>query len=103
MWKFLFFLLCAALLAGAGLATAQEAVDNRPAANSASSSAAVVDDPPAATTPAAVATPKPARHQAKTIQRRVPARSGPVRATASVNQPLYMKIQDIGIRENDGG
>ena len=100
MWKFLFFLLCAALLAGAGLATAQEAVDNWPAANSASPSAAVVDDPPAATTPAAVATPKPARHQAKTIQRRG---SGPVRATASVNEPLYMKLQDIGIRESDGG
>ena len=99
MRKFLFFLPCAALLGGVGFATAQEAVDSPSAANSASPSPAVVDDPPAATTPAAVATPKPARHQAKTIQRRVP----PVRATASVNEPLYMKIQDMGIRENDGG
>ena len=103
MRKFLFFLPCAALLGGVGFATAQEAVDSPSAANSASPSPAVVDDPPAATTPAAVATPKPARHQAKTIQRRVPAGSGPVRATASVNEPLYMKIQDMGIRESDGG
>jgi hypothetical protein len=59
-----------------------------------------------ATASAALAAPKhPVRHNTA-IQRQVPASAwlsfGSVRSTGSVNQSLYMTIQDIGIRESDG-
>ena len=59
-----------------------------------------------ATASAAIAAPKhPVRHQTPTVQQ-VPAGTylsfASVRATNSVNQPAYMKIQDQGIRDGDG-
>ena len=49
-----------------------------------------------ATASAAVAAPKhPVRHQPPTVQQ-VPAST----YQSSANQPLYMTIQDIGIRES---
>jgi len=59
-----------------------------------------------ATASAAVATPKhPARHQTPIVQQ-VPAGTylsfASVRATNSVNEPAYMKIQDQGTRDGDG-
>ena len=59
-----------------------------------------------ATASAAIAVPKHAvRHQTQTVQQ-VPAggylsfASAP--RTNSANEPAYMKIQDIGIKESDG-
>jgi len=60
-----------------------------------------------ATASVAVAAPKqhPVRHQTPTVQQ-VPAGTylsfASVRATNSVNEPAYMKIQDQGIRDGDG-
>ena len=59
-----------------------------------------------ATSSAAVAAPKhPVRHQTPTVQQ-VPAGTylsfASVRATNSVNEPAYMKIQNQGIKDGDG-
>jgi hypothetical protein len=59
-----------------------------------------------ATASAAVAAPKhPVRHQTPTVQQ-VPAGTylsfASARATNSVNEPAYIKIQDQGIRDGDG-
>jgi hypothetical protein len=59
-----------------------------------------------ATASAAAAAPNPAvHHQTPTVQQ-VPASTylsvASVRATNSVNEPAYMKIQDQGIRDGDG-
>ncbi|HEY7300940.1 MAG TPA: hypothetical protein VH684_23860 [Xanthobacteraceae bacterium] len=55
---------------------------------------------------AAVAAPKHAVRHHTAIQRQVPAAAylsfGSVRSTGSVNTPTYMKIQDIGVKENLG-
>ena len=58
-----------------------------------------------ATASAAVAAPKhPVRHQTA-VERQVPASAwlsfGSVRPANSANEPTYMKIQDIGIKENE--
>ena len=55
---------------------------------------------------AALAAPKhPVRHNT-VVQRQAPANAylsfGAVRSTGSVNQSLYMTIQDIGNRQGDG-
>jgi len=59
-----------------------------------------------ATASAALAAPKQAVRHDTAIQRQVPANAylsfGAVRSTSSVNQPLYMTIQDIGYREGNG-
>ena len=60
-----------------------------------------------ATASAALAAPKhTVRHQTATV-RQVPANAylsfGSVRPAASTNEPTYMKIQDIGFKENLGG
>jgi hypothetical protein len=51
-----------------------------------------------ATASAAMAAPKHPVRQSTAIQRQVP----PGTYLSSVNQPLYMTIQDIGYREGNG-
>jgi hypothetical protein len=115
MRKLFFFSTCAALLAGTAFATAQDAVVVSPLGPPAPGAA--VDNPPDGATPAAVVAPKPAarhhqtktKHQqdAKTIQQQLPQgtylRIGPARSPGSVDEPSYMRLQDIGIDENLGG
>ena len=59
-----------------------------------------------ATASVAVAAPKHAVRHQTAVERQVPASAllslGSVRSTGSVNQPLYMTIQDIGYREGNG-
>ena len=58
-----------------------------------------------ATASAAVAAPKHAVRHQTAVQRQIPASTylslGSVRPANSANQPTYMKIQDIGIKENE--
>jgi hypothetical protein len=58
------------------------------------------------TVSAGLAAPKHAVRHHTAIQRQVPAGAylsfGSVRPTGSVNTPTYMKIQDIGLKENLG-
>ena len=59
-----------------------------------------------ATASAAVAAPKHAVRHQTAVERQVPASAllsfGSARSTGSVNQPLYITIQDIGNRQGDG-
>ena len=56
-----------------------------------------------ATASAAVAAPKHAvRHQTPTVPAGTYLSFASVRATNSVNEPAYMKIQNQGIRDGDG-
>ena len=60
-----------------------------------------------ATTSAAIAAPKHAVRHQTTVARQVPAGAylsfaGPARASGSVNESCYLKIQDIGIDESNG-
>jgi hypothetical protein len=111
MRTFLFAATCAALLAQAGMATAQEGVvanppdvngavvANPPDVNSAATPAAVTDSPPGATTPAPVATAKPKKKKQQEAKQ-VPAGTHP--STGSVVELTYMKIQDLGFIESLG-
>ena len=58
-----------------------------------------------ATASGAIAAPKQAVRHQTAVERQVPANAwlslGSVRPANSANQPTYMKIQDIGIKENE--
>jgi len=58
-----------------------------------------------ATASSAVAAPKQAVRHQTAVERQIPASAllsfGSVRPANSANEPTYMKIQDIGIKENE--